>query len=439
MAHMESTVQRTISSNSTLWALKQECALLQSAASIIQDELASTELRHARMHNALQPCSRLPNEVLSLIFEVGAPSPEDKWPTDLEKSVHWVPTEYHRHVTNLSAACSRFHSIILNTPRCWTYVKIAMSTTHKSTPLHALAARLVRSQTLSFDLHVEVDDAYQPTDAVMRGFSALLSSHAHRCRSISSTGLEVDKASQLFAPEPALSALQHLDIKWREDNQEDSSIMCIPFAEGRRQERLLSLKICDEPNHGVIDLLFSTRNITRLWLELPQGVDLPDPILQACSALQHLCYGETRWEDGEVWWDERSRTDIPNLTSFRISPNGVPSTVMPLMQAHNLVQIRIPPHVCTDTIFDPATPASLHSSAWNFHHQLLILMIYSNTSKSRTNWKDSLSPTPNATWITRTRDHGFFLRYWGASHRRDKERERLRRATCVTYMWRLGT
>lgn len=366
VAHTRSTVQRITSSNSGLWALRHERALLLSAASVIQEELAFVEIRHARMHNALQPCHRLPNEVLKLIFEVGVPSPEDKWPTDEKKYIYWDPVAYQRHVATLSATCSRFRFVVVNTPNCWTYVRLDISQSHKTTPLDVLATRLARSQTLPFDLHIEVESGVRPSDGVIRGLSVILSAHAHRCRSISSFGLEADGDSGLFAPGIALDALQHVNIIWPGQSSNSYIISAVPFIDGidgLRQQQLLSLKIYDESccSHDIHDLPIPLRmsNLTRLWLEIPHGVALPDRILQACTALQHLCFGETRWMENALPAVERLPIALPALKSFRMSPGGVPVSDTPPMLAPELVQVRIPPHnICEsyDTMFDPDYP-----------------------------------------------------------------------------------
>lgn len=359
-AHTDCNVP-SAKSNSVLWAVKQERALLQSAASIIQAELASVELRYARTYNALQPCHRLPNEVLSMIFEVGLPSQEDAWPaSDDQKILLWTCTQYLRHIKSLSVTCSHFRAVVINTPKCWTIVSIEVMNLQRTT-LDQVAACLARSETLPFDLFVNMEHDFQAGELMIRAFGILLAPHAHRCRSISSSQLDGHYAELLFPQETEFPALRHVDIECHHDNWVRRPQIWKSFLFGSCHRRLRSLRILDMDyhHHGVFQRPFETNNITRLWLELSDGVTCPNNILENFKALQHLSYSRTADIAHDVPLAGRAPTILPNLISFQLSQGLALRCEMPLIIAPELVQIRMH-YACYpqrgETMFDPRFP-----------------------------------------------------------------------------------
>lgn len=107
------------------------------------------EIQQARLHNASQPLQKLPDEILSVIFECGAPSP---WPS----SPSWSPKEYDVHLQSIGSTCARFRAVLLDSPRCWTSVEVLIEEQPQES-LDALEADSTGQRTVNLTYTFAVD------------------------------------------------------------------------------------------------------------------------------------------------------------------------------------------------------------------------------------------------------------------------------------------
>lgn len=320
--------------HSQLFEIRAEQRLMESALALLQEELATSRIRAARIRNALQPCHRIPTEILSAIFEVGAPNPEiSGWP-GLDGS--WSLATYTQYRESISATCSLFRSTILRTPRCWANIRVPI--TGKAS-LQALEVWLQRSRPCEFALMVSIQhhSNTKHIEAFASQASVLLR-HMYRCRSlvINNTNGALSVLDALFQG-ALFSSVQHLIFHSYQtstaiEHNERQSIL--PNIQSMHKP-LHSLSIEHHPDRN-IDLTtslqqLSLRSLTRLrlWASADQLSVLR--IIRDISRLEHFtwnAYGGATDSDMEI-------LHLPYLKSLRLEDaarNLFPSVDAPLLE-----------------------------------------------------------------------------------------------------------
>lgn len=299
-----------------LRAAQQEETLIEKAVSLLEERRLVVQARKGRAHNALQPCLRVPEEILSMIFEVAAPTPANAWPycrsPITRKWYDWSLKEYESFLRSVGLTCSAFYSILLRNPRCWSFVDLTITSAKASTLLATLETRLIRSNPGLFDLFITTD----LDEALIRGVdsqSLLLGRHLHRCRSVTifNSGDFLTIPIVLLSSTP-LCALAHVfvDYSGAEDGPRDIDYL-LPATNATVPLLTLSIN-----NWQHSDAMFapaisrlhpSVTALTRLRLcgNFPNTCVIP--LLRCCTALEHL-----EWTSGET-------SDEPDFALLELS------------------------------------------------------------------------------------------------------------------------
>ncbi|KAF8319643.1 hypothetical protein DL93DRAFT_2164343 [Clavulina sp. PMI_390] len=290
----------------------------------------------------------LPAELLGDIFSLPIPianQPAEGYET---RGYEWTVSEYKKYRLALTSTCSKFSSIILHTPKCWTLVDIRFFSDRGKgvTSPAALKARLERSYPLAFDLIMgavlprDVDVFHRHGPQAYEHLQPTLQPHLPRCRSISLiSNLHNLDAVQHLTGGIELPCLAHLSLHWYNDLQyadERTSSILISFA---RIPPLLSLSInhSDLSGNGkAISLSHlppsAVASLTRLNLGGSIGIRAVVNILGECCSLEHL-----RWCDFEfVEPYQGAALQLPRLRSLDLDGSPVcfcPPIEAPLLEA----------------------------------------------------------------------------------------------------------
>lgn len=338
----------TSSLRAQLYAVKEEEALIEEAASLLDERRIIAQAQGAHLQNALQPCLRLPHEVLSAIFEVGVPIPGNAWlhqnaPRNrVYESLH---KEYESFLQSVSLTCATFRSILLRTSKCWVYMGLEL-TSSRHTPLSVLETRLALSHPQPFELHlnIDLDDSFANS---FQSESTILSRRLHRCRSVTirNSGYGFAVAHTLMSS-AGLSSLEHMYAYWARDFEGTGGFRNIASlfpANSATIRPLLSLSLVDSipPLHNfsiaLSQLHSSLDSLTRLRL---RGIFLGLEVIQLlkrCAALEHF-----DWDSSDEFFQPSDTTviELPHLLSLRVVSSNL-NIQLPPINAPLLEQVEI--------------------------------------------------------------------------------------------------
>lgn len=272
--------------------------MLEAANLLIKQQQAVLQRLKASAHNAAQPACRLPDDVLSDIFQVGIPFTCDLW--SLRSADYLSLFDHNLRLKSIGATCSRFRNVQISTPQCWSvlHLKIVQGKI-TGTVLEELDVMLSRSRNSSFALRIEMQTSgqAQPSTITSRAISALLLPHMHRCHSLVLACDDRNAPFPLLISPPSLQSLQYISFDWSKDpsrvynpdtHSEDVvhrilgaidtpirglNIRGIRYLSTRLQQRLSNLQV---------DAL------TSLLLDGHGSMGHIHQLLQRCASLEHL-------------------------------------------------------------------------------------------------------------------------------------------------------
>lgn len=199
------------------------------------------------------------------------------------------------HLRTIGSTCARFRTVLLNSPRCWTFIEVPDNNQNQKL-FDALEVRLNRSQNCQLDLNIL-------SGAVLRDIAAsIMAPHMNRCRSIlfSDERDAQEAASTIFAG-AQLSSLQHLSFYAFYDGPEadrnlDQRHVMLPGEDSILQP-LVSLSLNSRSTSLAIPTVFlslerlSMDSLTRLCVCGSMDGLFMIRMLRRCTKLEHL-----RWE-----------------------------------------------------------------------------------------------------------------------------------------------
>lgn len=336
-------------------SLRKDLDMLQVAAKLLTNQQAILGRLKAAAHNAVQPILRMPDEILSSIFEFGSPGAYNLWTVErpTSKIAEWTPAEYDQQRKSIGATCTRFRTTLIHTPRCWSYISCVMSTSDEwtSTSLVTLKARLARSGDRPIDLRMELTTGERPLSTYAReAISRVFLPHMHRCRSlrlVSDNRLADFPLLVVKDPEIPLRGLRHIAFDWNPaiiqgadepeppDSTAEASMLLLIASVGTALESLTIVDlITPRGNFGTVN----GQALTQLKLDTPStGTALQ--LLQRCTSLKYLDWRVDQEE--EVVEDHPVHIDFNHLVSLRVTgsyiSNDICTITAPLLeQAHFL-------------------------------------------------------------------------------------------------------
>lgn len=195
--------------------------MLNAAKKLIEEQQTVLERLQASAHNAAQPVCRLPDEILSSIFQVGVPGASHCWSIDpCRLHEQWSPSQHKQRLRSVGATCSRFRTTQIATPRCWTYLHCLISGGNiHGTLLEELEVMLARSRSCGFCLRLTVNTFRQqyPSKFIVRAISRLLSPHMHRCQLLRLGGDDRSVEFPILISETPLLSLRSISFDWSRD------------------------------------------------------------------------------------------------------------------------------------------------------------------------------------------------------------------------------
>lgn len=325
-----------------LRASKEKEALIEQALSLLRKQRAAVRVRTARLHNTLQPCLSLPEEILSRIFEVNYPLPGNVWPNRPSRPSpsRWSPDEYNDFLQSVGQTCTMFRSILLRSSRCRGIVMLDLLE-DQCTPLVALEAQLVRSHPHLFDLFINMD-LDESCAGAFQSEASILAQHMQRCRSIVTNndgyGIAIFHALMSGA---SFSSLAHVSLSWTgapDEMPDNITIQSLLPGDDHGAVPLSSLSISDSlysyVNYSSVFLrLHSLANsLTRLRLRGPFPAPSVVPLLGHCLALEHLHWGNINTSPQT----DTALLNLPCLKSLELeglyAVAGIPSIHAPLLE-----------------------------------------------------------------------------------------------------------
>lgn len=305
-----------------LRSLRKDLETIEEVLASLRTQQLIAERRRARAHNAAQPCCRLPREILSNIFEVGAPSPLSSWDmapqerTDAQSARH----DHELRIWSIGATCSMFRTIIRDSPRCWTKIKYTLSGNSAGTRYQSLKTRLVRSKNCMFDLQLDIHmHPLRPSPYTLESITNLLGPHLHRCRSLL-VYMDDPRVEVPVVPSATSHSIQHLTFRWGTMNdelvgEEDDDLdldaikdrVLSPYLVGATS--LLSLDLIHAAPSTLLLGDMQVHNLTRLMLMVSSPLPEIFRMLGRCTNLEHLSW-RLRY-DQEV--GEHDLIDPPHL------------------------------------------------------------------------------------------------------------------------------
>lgn len=352
-----------------VWKLKQEAVLITEVLAMLEQERKNIELHLALAHNALLPICRLPDELLSIVFEIQAPFPGDTWQIECDEP--WFLDDYMEYVASVSKTCSRFRVIVLRNPRCWSSIRSSLSFQQgdSTSSFLELASYLSRSKKHPFNLALDFKFD-KPEVKTFKKMLTFLEQHMERCQTLQYVCHEKD-VLHLISPSTPLAALRHLSITWKGSRHNPTSVPI--FAQ--LVEPLLNLWLSDMDSDeatSMADFLGALRMdcLTRLSLGVHLQAQDCVQILSRCSSLKqlHIKYPESTQNapqseaislpflvsmslTGAVEDDWRSlRLDCPQLSRVWIATDPsdtrhLPSILQePVSAPSSLIRLAYQPH-----------------------------------------------------------------------------------------------
>lgn len=316
--------------------LKRDSDMLHAAAELLKDQQLTLERLYACARNATQPIFRIPDEILSNIFEVGIPCSTDHWDPDWSprsaRTVQFTPTQYMSQLASIGATCSHLREVVLNTPRCWTYVTFIAS--GLGTRLAALETTLVRSRSCMFTLCLELRAKdFSPSTYACRAIASILLPHMNRCQTLLFVSHNLRDVLLSTIPMTPLQNVRHVTFDWSDandlglDNEGDEGL-------GQNPEETMHSLIAAiaTPLQSIAIRHHSSQVmrrdfedihaqcLTRLCLDVCMPLTHVVQLLQRCLLLEHL----DLTVDSEN--DESLELTLPlgNLISLRVfNPEGL--------------------------------------------------------------------------------------------------------------------
>ncbi|KAF9075312.1 hypothetical protein BDP27DRAFT_1315869 [Rhodocollybia butyracea] len=151
-----------------------EIARLHGQILIIEEGKRKLEAQRARLRALLSPVRKLPNEILSRIFQHVCENNSLRG-----YNAHTLPI--HFSAMTISFVCSRWRDLALSSPRLWAHLTIGVCTRDAARELrliNILTRLLKRSSPLKLSLNIDCNDCYLREGTLP--FLDLLLQHAHR-------------------------------------------------------------------------------------------------------------------------------------------------------------------------------------------------------------------------------------------------------------------
>ena len=276
-------------------------------------------VRQLRITNSKLPIYRLPDEVLSLIFE-----PDSFGLGDAER-------DYDEFRDAVASVCFRVRQAILDTPSCWSNIwinagtKVDIDTTDNS----RIRTLFKRSKSAPLQLTWKVEGGFYEDIAKWRNpYAALLSQHAHRIRALAFvTSYTIDVPISLFGG-ASMPNLRHFRVEGKNLNLGETTLHdWVAF-----QAPLLTLEITDRGISGALALpsfatTFNTTALTNLALRTPIRIQDFVALLKRCPSLEVLNLECQRIEDTSDMLNSLSGHDFGHLRQLRVE-NGALGTIL---------------------------------------------------------------------------------------------------------------
>lgn len=257
-----------------LFHLEREIAVLTRVLDAAKEEESRLRISRCRFLNQRCIINRIPEEVLSMIFEAGNPC---------------SPSDTPVYSSALAGTCYLWRTLALRSPKLWRYIRFRRNAFGNTTPLDKFHAYVERSKASPLYLEVGIlaHGSIGDNDFIMDAISPLLS----RCHELKFVTRWRRVVAAIFPLTQNLLALKHfaLECDAEEDGPPDEVIPL--FASP--PPNLQSIYVL---GNGVLPSLkgFDTRSITYARLEtLPVREVLE--FLQDCPSLETL-----RWQDWRI-------------------------------------------------------------------------------------------------------------------------------------------
>lgn len=340
------------------------------------------------MHNSLQPIYKLPDEVLTHIFEVGVPAPAEQWSHDPRENpaTQWTLEQYQKMLWSVAAVCGRFRVALLNSPHCWTWVSYLFDTRSsrgESRRFEALETVLTRSKGVPFNFYLEIKTRQQRlTTPPFEVLSRTVLPHMHRCKwfyfkcDYCEVNLPIDIFTNVTTP---MRSLRDIEIFWYdwyiipgEGEFEEEALQSISsLTTGVDPEvPLLSFTITSNFIQNINFTLVEPKYFTRLRIDAPCRAEDAVAFLSLCDSLEHL---QWHWTPDHVDGTNSIQTpprtlSLRNLISLQVNytlPTGI------ALNAPRLEQLKVvdggsqDPNGGSIDILHPEHPAfpSLHRAS----------------------------------------------------------------------------
>ena len=265
-----------------MYDLKRGLRALEDIKAIWRRRSSEIEIHQRRITNSKLPICRLPDDVLSLIFE-----PE---PFYLGHPV----LAYDKFRDDAASVCFRFRQVILSSPSCWsniwfdTGIRANVDTAEDS----RLRTLFRRSKCAPLQLTWKTEGGYYRDITKWRNYyTALLSHHAHRIRSLAflASGSMVDFISLLGGA--SVQNLRHVRITGSSSKLEEETLHTWVAL----QAPLLTLQIINNDWSNVLALpsfstMFNTTVLAYLVLITPIRILDVAAFLKCCPSLESLTW-----------------------------------------------------------------------------------------------------------------------------------------------------
>lgn len=304
--------------------------MLHAAVELLKEQETVLERLNACARNATQPVFRVPDEILSNIFEVGTPGSSDHWDADwsprLARTVQLTPTQYMSQLASIGATCSRFREVVVNTPRCWTYVTFIAS--GLGTKLAALETMVARSKSCKFTLRLELRaKSFSPSTYTRHAIASILLPHMNRCQALLFVSHNLRDALPNTIPMTSLQNVRHLAFDWSgaidldidnegDENAGQSAEESVHSLIAAIATPLQSIAITRHTSQVMLRDFenINSQCLTRLRLNVCAPMAHVIQLLQRCLLLEHLDWTVDSERD-----DTRELTlSLKNLVSLRI-------------------------------------------------------------------------------------------------------------------------
>ncbi|KAJ6593063.1 hypothetical protein B0H19DRAFT_12210 [Mycena capillaripes] len=162
-----------------------EIQRLEEALAQLKSDRASMEWYRTGCRSVFSPLHRLPTELLVEIFDLCSPPASDSDVSEDTTPEEEVNRIAKSHLLHLSQVCSRWYSVVMDTPRLWSTIAIDTnawpeSPTSSATLLSLVQSSLKRSAEFPLTMQIAVD----PDHPMQQSILELLGQYSHRWKDV---------------------------------------------------------------------------------------------------------------------------------------------------------------------------------------------------------------------------------------------------------------